>query len=493
MLVVIDIGTSSLRTLLMDHSGKILDVQKRSYSLSYPSCDAVEMDMALLDTALLDALKKSFSLLEAWGEQAIGISVTAQRSSVIAVDEQGRALASALMWQDTRAFGICEELWDRRQEIYAICGMVPSPVFSAPKMTYLKRVFPDIYEASHKLVGFCEYVLHMLTGLFVTDTSIASRTSLFDVTSKEWSPLLLDLFSIDYGKLCTLVDVGSVVGTITREFGKAMGISYEIPVVSAGGDQQCAALGLGCIDDGSVMINLGTGAYVIALADKPCLDSAMRVNCNISAIPNKWIVEGAVLSAGKTLDWVNDNFFKHAQEVYPYEAFTKISRATPLGSHGLRFSIQFAGKGTPVWDPAMKGSITNISFKNTKDDLARGVLEGIACAVDECLSCILELLEGVQEPIKIAGGLSKDEFFNQIFADMVGKGLSSYATCEATAFGAWMSASVALGIQGTYKDAFAAVTQGITEEKFYPVKQNSLLYGTIKQEIREQENKKNRS
>jgi len=491
MIVVIDVGTSSLRTLLMDHKGKILDVQKRGYSLSYPACDAVEMDMALLDTALLDALKGSFSQLEAWGKRASAISVTAQRSSVIPVDEQGRALAPALMWQDTRSCGICAEVWDNRQEIYAISGMKPSPVFSAPKMAYLKLAFPEVYEKSHKLVGFCEYVLHTLTGLFVTDTSIASRTCLFDITKKEWSPLLLDVFSIDRDKLCSLVDVGSVIGNTKTAFGRVMGIAYPIPVVSAGGDQQCAALGLGCIGKDSAMINLGTGAYVIACSDKPCLDGEMRFNCNVSAIENTWIVEGAVLSAGKTLDWVNDNFFKHAQETHPYEAFTKVSRSTPLGSNGLRFSVQFAGKGTPAWDPAMKGGIGNLSFRNTKDDLARGVLEGIACAVDECLSCISEVLEGNQEPIKVAGGLSKDGFFDQILADMLGKELSAYATCEATAFGAWMSASVALGIQPSYEDAFASVTQGIAEDRYYPVKNNSLLYEKIKQEIRDQENRKN--
>jgi sugar (pentulose or hexulose) kinase len=491
MIVVIDIGTSSLRTLLMDGNGKILDVQKRGYSLCYPSSNAVEMDMALLDTALFEALKASFSLVKAWGKQATALSVTAQRSSVIPVDEHGRALAPALMWQDTRSSGICEEVLAYSKEIYSISGMKPSPVFSAPKMAYLKRRFPGVYESSYKLIGFCEYVLQMLTGLFVTDTSIASRTCLFDITKKEWSPFLLDLFSIDCNKLCSLVDVGTVIGKTTDHFGSLMGISYSIPVVSAGGDQQCAALGLGCIENESAMINLGTGAYVIALTDKPLLDIGMRVNCNVSAIAGKWIVEGAVLSAGKTLDWVNDNFFKHPQETHPYEVFTRKSRNVPIGSNGLRFSVQFAGKGTPIWNPDMKGSIGNLSFQNTKDDLARGVLEGIACAVDECVSCISELLGGVQEPVKVSGGLSKDGFFNQILTDMVKKELSSFATCEATAFGAWMSAAVALGQQNSYKEAFATITKGIAEERYQPMENNSLLYEKIKEEIRNQENIKN--
>jgi sugar (pentulose or hexulose) kinase len=488
MIVVIDIGTSSLRTLLMDNEGKILDVQKRGYSLSHPSSNAVEMDMALLDTALYEALKESFSVLKAWGKQATAFSVTAQRSSVIPVDEQGRALAPALMWQDTRSSGICEEVWASKKEIYAISGMKPSPVFSAPKMAYLKRTFPGVYASSYKLIGFCEYVLHTLTGLFVTDTSIASRTCLFDITKKEWSPFLLDLFSIDCNKLCTLVDVGTVIGKTTEHFGILMGIPYSIPVVSAGGDQQCAALGLGCIEKDSAMINLGTGAYVIALTDKPFLDTGMRVNCNVSAIPDKWIVEGAVLSAGKTLDWVNDNFFKHVQETRPYEVFTQKSRNVPIGSNGLRFSVQFAGKGTPIWNPNMKGSIGNLSFQNTKDDLARGVLEGIACAVDECVSCISELLGGVQEPVNVAGGLSKDGFFDQILSDMSRKELTKYATCEATAFGAWMSAAVALKKHNSYKEAFDTIIKGISKENYTPMENNSLLYEKIKEEIRNQEN-----
>ena len=128
--------------------------------------------------------------------------------------------------------------------VYGICGMRPSPVFSAPKMQYIKTYMPEIYEKAVKLIGFQEYVLHYLTGEYITDTSIASRTCLYDLHREMWSEELLGLFGIDKGKLCGLAPAGSVIGETAVGINHLLGIRHGIPVVSAGGDQQCAALGM---------------------------------------------------------------------------------------------------------------------------------------------------------------------------------------------------------------------------------------------------------
>ena len=168
MILVIDVGTSSLRAALMDGQGKIRHMEQREYPLLMLPHDGVEMDLAVLDRALDDALEAVGQWLRTTQAQVQAVSVTAQRSSVIPVDREGRALANALMWQDRRAAPVCDALRDKEFDLFRRCGLRLSPVFSAPKMCYLQDTSPQIYEQAYKLVGFQEYVLHHLCGAWAT-------------------------------------------------------------------------------------------------------------------------------------------------------------------------------------------------------------------------------------------------------------------------------------------------------------------------------------
>lgn len=297
--LVIDIGTSSARLLVIDRKGVICTKFQKNYPL-YVLNESTAIQKPE------EVMEKIWEMLKAAGEwlgqnqmEAEVISVTGQRSSVIPVDEYGSAMTEAISWQDRRAAEICLEYKNEWKKIYQITGMKLSPVFSAPKMVWLKKNKPEVYQRAYKLIGFQEYVIYQLTHQFATDHSIASRTSLFDIKKLEWSEELLLIFGVKKEKLCSLIPVGGIVGNTIDEVSKCLKQRTSIPVISAGGDQQCAALGLGCLEHGDMEVNSGTGAYVIGLSDVPVLDKKMSVNCNVSAIPRKWIVEGAVLSAGK--------------------------------------------------------------------------------------------------------------------------------------------------------------------------------------------------
>ncbi|WP_320128772.1 FGGY-family carbohydrate kinase [uncultured Sphaerochaeta sp.] len=488
MIAVIDVGTTNVRAIVFDDAGRMVFVRKCNSVLSYREQGFVEMEMEAFEASLVTLLSSVGQFLQESGYEVTSLSVTSQRSSVIPVDENGKALHAAIMWQDTRSEQDCERVREWEHEIHSICGMRPSPVFSAPKIAFLKRTEPTLYDKSHKILGFCEYVLFFLTHRFATDTSIASRTCLFDVSNLVWSERLLDLFGLEKEKLCPLVPVGSVVGETTESVSSLLKLKKPVPVVSAGGDQQCAALGLGCIDEHSVMANCGTGSFLATLSPFPILDDRMRINCNVSSIPGLWFIEGSVLSTGKTLDWVNDTFFKATDEMHPYEHFTEASLASPPGSRGLRFSVHLAGKGTPVWDAKVKGAIFNLSLGTKKEDLARGVLEGIACSLAEGLDCLVAVTGTSYPEVKLSGGLSKDELFSQIQADVFGLKVSSSLGFEATALGAWMSAAFTLGMYDSMAAAYEAVKKTYAVKHFLPREEFVSLYEEVCFQILEYEN-----
>ncbi len=200
------------------------------------------------------------------------------------------------MWQDKRTYEICKELEPFSEYVYKRTGSKINPVFTAPKITWLKTHEPKIYHKSYKIIVIPDYVIFLMTGKFVTDYTYGSRTSLMNIQSLEWDEELLTLFKVDKEKLGDLVPQGSIVGHSTEAFSKLTGLPIGTPIISAGGDQQCAALGAGVVENGSIQATTGTGSFIIASSDTLQLDPQMRTICNVAAVQNKYVLESSILT-----------------------------------------------------------------------------------------------------------------------------------------------------------------------------------------------------
>lgn len=483
MILVVDVGTSGTKFLLIDEQGKICYIASEKYSLQYPSSGAVTMDIERFTFHLMNGLAAVGAHCLEGGIALAGISITSQRSSVIPVASDGSPLSHALMWQDTRSQKICDALVDRTDEIRNICAMVVSPIYSAPKMAYLRETMNEVYQAADKLVGFCEYTLFKLTNSWATDTSIASRTALFNIQNLRWSDELLDIFTIEEKKLCPLIEVGAMIERTTNEITRLLGQTEPVPVFSAGGDQQCAALGNGTLATGDISANFGSGAYVLGLCDHPLIPGDKRVVCNVGAIAGTWQVESSFSSCGMTIDWLDRMLFKSADEPYPYTNFMDASRRAPIGSHGVRFSIHLAGLKNISGRAFASGGILNITNATTKDDLARSVLEGIAASFSDHFDLVRRELEGELQEIGISGGLTKDSFFNQMISSMTGIGARTWDNPQATASGAWISTATQLGLYPSEAEAFDVMASQLNQIRYVPDKLDGDLYRQIKDEL----------
>lgn len=472
--VVIDIGTSSARVLLIDRDGKIEQCWQKKYGLYVLDEKTVLQDPEEIMRYIWEMLECAADWIAEKNYIIECISVTGQRSSVIPMNRDGKAMTKAISWQDTRAYEICLEYQKYWEEIYQITGMKLSPVFSAPKMMLLKRSMPEIYEKAYKIVGVQEYVIWHLTHRFVTDLTIASRTSLLNIQTLQWSERLLELFQIDLEKLCELIPAGGIAGDAIPSIKRLFHVNSELPVVSAGGDQQCAALGLGCFQHGDVEVNSGTGAYVIAVSDTPVLDKKMRVNCNVSGIPGKWIIEGAVLSAGKAVDWLNNEFF--GGRTGDFSEFMKACEETPAGANGVIAAATFSGKGTPDWNARVRAAFLKVGFENKKTDLPRALLEGIAAELNDCLQTVEELTQKKADTIHVAGGMTENVIYCQVLSDMFGRKLCKPKVCEATALGAWISAQIFLGNIEKYEEAYEKYACKEGNRYYFPNPENRQLY-----------------
>lgn len=464
-ILAIDVGTTSIRGILYDETGKSLGMKSIHTPLIFVD-SFIEQLPSTYTSALLQICKDcaSYGKIDA-------ITCTAYRSAPALVDEDGRALTNFIMWQDTRNREICDRLLPHNDRIHQITGAGVNTVFTASKITWWKENEPELFGKAYKALIVPDYLMHFMTGVFATDYTYGSRTSLMNIHTLSWDREMCDLFHLPIEIMPPLIPQGSVYGYITEHFSSLSGLPTGIPVISAGGDQQCGALGLGALSESSLVINCGTGSFIIGLSDE-VPDTCTCTICNVAAVRNKYIVESNILSSAAALNWL-------IRELTPdlwnngapdYDAFNKLAASSPVGANGIVCVPLFQGCGTRDWNPAARASFSNISLGSTRADMVRAMLEGIAAEIVQSILALPHPLRSGDTAF-LGGGMTKSDLFNQILSDMSGKKLIRYEDTQATAIGAFISAAVALDLYPHEQAAFEAAREGAKMHIFTPNEQ----------------------
>lgn len=469
-ILALDIGTTSMRGILYDESGSTLGIKSCLTPLIFVG-EYIEQSAETFHNSLIEICKD----IQQYGE-VDAISITAFRSAPALIDKDGNALSNFIMWQDTRNKEICERCACKNESVYNTTGANINAVFTATKITWLKENMPEAYEKAYKALVVPDYLINFMTGAWTSDRTYGSRTSLMNIKTLEWDDEMIELFNLDKEKLPELVDVGTVVGKTHKAFEEKTGIKEGTPVVSSGGDQQNGALGLGEFDSSSLVINCGTGSFIISVIDEPYLTNHSMI-CNVSAIRNKYTVESNVLASAAALNWL-------IKELYPdlwhdgnadFEAFNDLAKSSPVGANGIVCVPLFQGCGTRDWNLNARASFSNLCLSNTRADLARAMFEGIAAEIAKSVQTLPEVSRNAKT-VFVGGGLTKSEFFNQVLADMLGKQLCRYSDSQATAIGAFINAAVELGLYPDYQTAFNTIRKDSETYVYEPNMENHEFY-----------------
>lgn len=479
--IVVDVGTQSLRSILFDETGKEVFSAQKPYSAIYRDLE-VEQDPRTWKDTLIATLKSVGDFVKQENLQVKSISVTSQRASIIPVNEYGKYLYNAITWQDRRSYKMTEEVLKKMslKDIYFKTGLRLDSYFSAPKMMWLKKHKKDVYDSAYKIIGVQDYVVYHLTKKFVTDHTQAARTLLMNIETFSWDEDLIDIFELDREKLCDLVEPGSVVGHLDALMSEKTGLSQDIKILLAGGDQQCAAIGLNVLKPGVVEANTGTGSFILGYSEKPQFDEKIRVLCTASAVPGKWVLEAGILTSGNIYSWFKKNFY----DVDNYDLINQEVKESGVGARGVMLIPHFKGSAAPYWNPLSRGMFFNTSLESTRGDFARAILEGISIEMSQNIRLIEELV-GYVEIVNIAGGLTVFDEFNQIQADVFNKAVAVYESAEATAMGALVSTLVSLGEYETHVQAYQALFGETAQKSYHSISEHVHKYITIRKIIRQ--------
>ncbi|MBB6050574.1 xylulokinase [Armatimonas rosea] len=470
----LDTGTSGTKAVLIDESGRLLASDLQEYGLSTPRPQWAEQHP---DTDWWEAAVKAIQgvLAKAGksGAEVAGVGLTGQMHGSVFLDKSLKVLRPALLWCDSRTGAECAEITEAlggAEGCFEILGQPVFTSFTAPKIVWLRKNEPAVYEKVAQVLLPKDYIRFKLTGELAAEVSDASGTSLFDVRKRTWSKEALAKLGIPSEWLPRVVESPEQTGVISAEAAALTGLKAGTPVVGGGGDQAAGAVGCGVVSTGQVVSSLGTSGVVFAHSDTAAIDPQMRVQTFCHAVPGTWGQMGCVISAGGSLRWYRDTFAAGTS----YNDITAGAATAPAGCEGLLYLPYLAGERNPYFDPDARGVFFGATLRSTKG----AVLEGVSYAFKDLFTLFAEMGVPVSE-IRASGGGAKSPFWLQLMADVIEKKHVLLTIDEGPALGAALLAAVGTGAYASVPEACAATvstrpgaepdaTQSAVYNRYYP-------------------------
>ena len=456
-LLGIDSSTTATKALLIDGEGNQVGVASSEYPLSTPRPLWAEQDPDLWWRAAQDAIRRVISDSGIDPASIAGVGLTGQMHGLVMLDEAGRVLRPAILWNDQRSAAQCDEIRRRLglEELVRITGNDAFPGFTAPKLMWVRDHEPGVYSRVRQVLLPKDYVRFRLTGGYATDKAGAGGTLFLDLSRRDWSSELLSALDIPLEWLPPTHEGTEVTGEVSSAAAEATGLTAGTPIFGGSGDQAAQAVGVGAVASGVVALTLGTSGVVFASSERPLVEPAGRMHAFPHALPETWHVMGVMLSAAGSLRWYKDVV---APEV-DYDALLAEVAQIEAGAEGLVFLPYLSGERTPHADPDARGAFIGMTLAHGRGHLTRSVLEGVAFGLKDNLDLMGSVgLEHVDQ-IRISGGGTRSPIWRQILADVLGVELVSVETSEGAALGAALLAGVGSGTWSSAAEACAAAVE----------------------------------
>jgi xylulokinase len=408
-----DIGTSGVKAVLVNEAGAIVATASRELALSHPAPLWSEQDPDAWFEAAIGAVDDLASAHPREVAQVRGIGLSGQMHGATLLGDDGRPLRPAILWNDGRSHAECTALERRCPSLHAIAGNLAMPGFTAPKLLWVARHEPEIFERVAKVLLPKAYVRYRLTGEMVEEMSDAAGTLWLDVGQRRWSALLLQATGLDLDYMPRLVEGSEVSATLAPQFARRWSMAKDAVVAGGAGDCAASAIGLGAIAPGDAFLSLGTSGVVFRVTDRfaPAPASAVHAFCH--ALPGLWHQMGVMLSAAASLAWLSGVM------ATPAAALLAPLGETVDGPSPVKFLPYLDGERTPHNDAAATGAFVGLRGATGRDQIVQAVLEGVAFAARDNLAALGNTRSTITE-VDLVGGGSRSPLWAQICADVLG-------------------------------------------------------------------------
>jgi xylulokinase len=434
----IDVGTSAIKAVLVDERQAVLAESSVPLSISRPKALWSEQEPETWWNAVEEAVATLRNQARGRFASVLGIGLSGQMHGAVVLGDRDRPLCPAILWNDGRSFREAAELEKRHPQLSQVTGVLPMPGFTAPKLLWLARHQPEVFEAARTIMLPKDYVRLKLTGQKVTEMSDAAGTWWLDEAHRDWSDDALAATGLDRSRMPLLCEGSDPSGTLRPEIAQAWGLSNRTIVAGGAGDAAAGAVGLGAVDQGSAFLSLGTSGQLFVTTSQFLAAPETLVHAFCHAVPGRWFQMAAMLNAASCLAWTAEilggeiaNLLRETEGRFDQPA-------------SCLFLPYLMGERTPHNDPHARGVFFGMTPEVGRAELVQSVLEGVAFSFADARECLENAGTAISRASVIGGG-SRSRLWARILASVLNIPLTRYAGSEkGPAFGAARLARLAV-------------------------------------------------
>lgn len=415
MYLGLDIGTSSIKAILIDQDQKTIATADAAQEVQRPNAGWSEQR----PDDWIKGCEQAIAELKANHGQELsglrGIGLSGQMHGAVMLDERNKPVHPCILWNDSRA-AIQAEAMDADPAFRSITGNITFAGFTAPKVMWMAQHEPEAYARIAKVMLPKDYVRFWLTGVHATEMSDASGIGVLDMANRKWSPELIDKVGMHADQLPPLFEGSHAVGTLCDDLRKAWGINGEVIVVGGAADNPAAACGTGVLEPGTSFVSLGTSGVLFAAnaGFRPKAESAVHAFCH--AVPERWYQMGVILSATDSLGWLGQLTRRSPGELA--QALGDSLQA-PARVHFLPY---LSGERTPINDAAARGAFVGLDHGADEKLLTQAVLEGVAFAFKDSQEALASTGTELEKVLAVGGG-TRSTYWLSMIATLLGRPL----------------------------------------------------------------------
>jgi xylulokinase len=406
MFLGIDIGTSGVKAVVLDETGAVAGQGTAPLSVSRPHALWSEQDPESWWRATTAAVR---AIDPALRRAVRGVGLAGQMHGATPLDAAHQPLRPAILWNDGRSFGECRELEDAVPDLHRITGNLAMPGFTAPKLLWVRRHEPEVFERVRTVLLPKDYVRLKMTGEAASDLSDSAGTLWLDVAGRRWSEPVLTACGLGLDHMPALFEGPETTGLLRAEVAALWGLD-QVLVAAGGGDNAAGAAGVGVVGEGDALLSLGTsGVIFVATRDfRPNPARAVHAFCH--CLPETWHQMAVHLSAASCVDWAA----RVTGAAGPAEVFAR-AQAAGAAAGGELFLPYLSGERTPHNDPHVRGAFLGLDHETDAGRLSQAVLEGVAFAIADGLDALREAGTRVAR-LSVIGGGARSDYWGRILA-----------------------------------------------------------------------------
>ncbi len=446
----IDLGTSSVKAMLLDSIQGVLEVESGGYDVEIPKEGYAEQE----PEKWWEETKKIILRLrdkngEAFGQIA-AIGFSGQMHGIVLTDEKGTPLRPAILWLDQRSKKELEEIY-QKIDLEKMGNVLRNRVYTGfgfPSLMWVREHEPEILQKTRWIMMPKDFIRYKMTGKIASDVTDASSTAIFHTAERTWAYDMIREFGLPLEIFPPCGESMEIAGYVTKKCAMECGLKEGIPVVYGAGDQQAQSIGNGICEEGKIICNIGTGGQISTYIKDPIYDKKLRTHTFCHSIDKGYTIYGATLCSGMSLKWLKDKIL----QIDDFDQLSKMAGEIAPGSEGLIYLPYLTGERTPHMDPCAKGMFAGLTLRHERRHMVRAVMEGVTMSLRDSLTIFQEL--GIKcDTIIASGGGARSHEWLQMQADIFHKKVVVCEVSEQACLGACILAGSGCGIFASVKQA----------------------------------------